>query len=234
MQRLDKIIALQLNISRSDAKSDIRKGFVTLNGERVYEPSKGVDLPNDRLGYKGQPLFYKEHVYIIMNKPMGVLSASSDKSRKTVVDLVPDRLKRKNLFPAGRLDKDTTGLIIITDDGDFAHKIISPKKNVFKTYKAELDGAVSDDMIKIFADGVVLADGTLCKPAILRPLPENSAEIKISEGRYHQIKRMFGAVGLGVNTLERRAIGGLTLPPELGYGECRELSDTEIAAIYVD
>ncbi len=167
-----------------------------------------------------------------MNKPKGVLSASTDKKKQTVVDLVPESLKRNNLFPVGRLDKDTTGLLIITDDGEFAHNAISPKKEVFKTYEATLDGKVTEEMVESFSKGVVLADGTVCKKAYLKPLGNNRAEIKISEGKYHQIKRMFGTVGLGVNELCRTGFGTLSLPCDLTEGECKELSSREIQEIF--
>ncbi len=232
LQRLDKIIASQLNISRSIARTDIKRGKVTVNGIILRDVSAQIDPQNTEISYNGQPISYKKFIYILMNKPKGVLSASNDKSRETVVDLVPETLKRQNLFPVGRLDKDTTGLIIITDDGDFAHRVISPKKNILKTYLASLDGAVTDEMTEIFAKGVVLADGTVCKKAILTPLQNNKAIIKISEGKYHQIKRMFGTVGLGVNELHRMAIGGLTLPSDLNFGQSRELNVGEIEALF--
>ncbi len=232
MQRLDKIISSQLNISRSVARNDIRIGKVFVDGELIRDPSFQADPERSFIKYCGRPVCYKEYVYILMNKPKGVLSASEDKKRETVVDLVPDELRRGGLAPVGRLDKDTTGLLIITDDGEFAHNVISPKKNVVKTYKVELDGPVTQEMAELFEKGVVLADGTKCRPAVLRDLGENTAEIKISEGKYHQIKRMFGVVGLGVNQLERVALGGLALPEELAVGECRELSKSELEQIF--
>ena len=234
MQRLDKIISSQLNISRSISRTDIRRGKVTVNGDTVRDPALQFNPDSDEITSLGQPLTYKKHIDIRMNKPRGVLSASTDKSRETVVDLVNEDLKRNNLFPVGRLDKDTTGLLIITDDGDFAHKVISPKKNIPKTYIAELDGAVTTEMIEIFANGVVLADGTVCRKAELTPLDSTHAIIKITEGKYHQIKRMFGTVGLGVNGLHRMALGGLELPEDLDFGDNRELTINELEAIFVN
>lgn len=234
LQRLDKIISSQLNISRSIARQDIRVGKVFVDGALIRDPSFQADAENSLIKYCGQPVVYKKNIYIIMNKPKGILSASEDKSRKTVVDLVPEPLKRHELFPVGRLDKDTTGLLIITDDGDFAHNVISPKKNVIKTYRVTLDGDLNEAMIGIFKSGVVLADGTHCRPAELKILSRNIAEIKISEGKYHQIKRMFGTVGLGVEELERTALGNLQLPPDLMSGECRELESWEIKCIFCD
>ncbi len=232
MQRLDKIISSQLNISRSIARTDIRVGKVFVDGQLIRDPSFQVDAEKSFIKHCGQAVGYKKYIYIMMNKPQGVLSASEDKSRETVVDLVPENLRRQNLFPVGRLDKDTTGLLIITDDGDFAHRVISPKKNVWKTYVATLDGEVTEPMCKAFSEGVVLADGKKCRPAELRALTGNRAEIKISEGKYHQIKRMFGTVGLGVNALERTALGGLVLSQGLAKGECRELTKEELSAIF--
>lgn len=232
LKRLDKIISSQFNISRSITKAIIHRGKVKIDGQVVRDPSLQIDVDKACIEYKGQVLSYKEHIYIIMNKPKGVLSASEDKKRETVVDLVPPELSRQGLFPVGRLDRDTTGLLLITDDGDFAHRVISPKKNMFKTYKVVLDGEVTADMAERFKEGIVLADGTRCRSAVLKKLCENTAEIKISEGKYHQIKRMFGVVGLGVNELERTALGGLELPSDLDLGECRELTVDEKNQIF--
>ncbi len=229
--RFDKIIANQFNISRKDARIAIKRGKGMVDGKVVRDFGALVDTDSEII-FSGQALEYKKFIYILMNKPKGVLSASNDKSRKTVVDLVPPEFKRQGLFPVGRLDKDTTGLLIITDDGDFAHRAIAPNKNVFKTYEVTLDGKVTEEMVPKFREGIVLADGTLCKSAILKPLGENKAEVMISEGKYHQIKRMFGTVGLGVNELKRRAIGGLELPFSLGEGECILLSEQEIQSIF--
>ncbi|MBQ4118847.1 MAG: pseudouridine synthase [Clostridia bacterium] len=229
--RLDKIIANQFNVSRKDARIGIKQGKATVNGATIRDFSLIVDTENE-ITFGGQAMDYKEYIYILMNKPKGVLSATNDKSQKTVVDLVPSRWRRLGLFPVGRLDKDTTGLLIITDDGDFAHKAIAPNKNIYKTYEVTLDGAVTEEMVEAFKNGVTLADGTLCKKAILTPISENKAEIKISEGKYHQIKRMFGTVGLGVDELKRTALGGLKLPQDLATGGCRLLSDNEISLIF--
>lgn len=230
-QRFDKIISSQFNISRKDARIAIRKGKGLVDGQVIKDPSAQV-LPQAKIVFGGQTLEYKEYIYILMNKPKGVISASSDRNKQTVVDLVPQELKRNNLFPVGRLDKDTTGLLIITDDGEFAHNAISPKKDVLKTYIATLDGEVTEEMVNIFSQGVVLADGTVCKKAYLKPIGKNKAEIKIGEGKYHQIKRMFGVVGLGVNELCRTGFGALVLPDDLSEGDCRELETWKIKAMF--
>ena len=227
-QRLDKFISNQLILSRSVVRTGIQRGLALVNGSVVRDTAFGIDAQNDRIIYNGAEISYKEYVYILMNKPMGVLSASNDKSRKTVVDLVPQEIKRQDLFPVGRLDKDTTGLLIITDDGVFAHNCISPKKAIEKGYIATLDGNIDNEMIEKFKSGVLLADGTRCKPAKLEYISDNVARIIITEGKYHQIKRMFGTVGLGVNALHRESIGGLHLPDNLTEGECIEMTKPQL------
>ncbi len=227
-QRLDKFISNQLIISRSIVRKGIFKGLAEVNGSVVRDISFSIDSENDTIVYDGQKIGYKEYVYILMNKPQGVLSAATDKSRETVVDLVPQHIKRQDLFPVGRLDKDTTGLLLITDDGVFAHNCISPKKAISKSYIATLDGDIDDQMIQSFKSGVILADGTKCKSAELERIDENIARIIITEGKYHQIKRMFGTVGLGVNALHREAIGGLKLPENLKEGECVEMTKEQL------
>ncbi len=230
-QRLDKFISNQLIISRSVVRKGIFKGFAAVNGSVVRDIAFSVDTEKDLIVYDGQQIGYKEYVYILMNKPKGVLSAATDKSCETVVDLVPENIKRQGLFPVGRLDKDTTGLLLITDDGIFAHNCISPKKAVSKSYIVTLDGDINDDMIKSFKEGITLADGTICKSAILERVSNNVARIIITEGKYHQIKRMFGTVGLGVNDLHRESIGGLTLPDNLKCGECIEMTKQELETV---
>ena len=233
-QRLDKIISSQFNMSRSIARKVIRYGRVTVDGKIIHDPSFAADPQKNAIEFRGQALEFKEHIYLLLNKPKGVLSASEDKKRETVVDLVPPELKRKGLFPVGRLDRDTTGFLIITDDGDFSHQVLSPKKSIYKTYRVTLDGEINDEIIQKFADGITLADGTKCRPAILKTIEKNYVEIKITEGRYHQIKRMFGTVNLGVNELERIALGNLFLPENLPVGSCRELSKDELRQIFVN
>lgn len=221
--RLEKFVSSQLNISRKEAAFNIKRGLVCVNNVVIKDRAYSVDAHIDEIKCNGQVVKYKKFVYILMNKPKGVLSASNDKKQKTVIDLVPLNLRRPNLFPAGRLDKDTTGLLIITDDGDFGHKVISPKSEIPKTYIADLDGDITSEMIDIFKDGVILADGYICKPASLERISENKARITITEGKYHQIKRMFGTVNLGVNSLHRESIGGLILPKDLNFGESVEI-----------
>ena len=224
-QRLDKFLSGQNNLSRSEARTIIRRGMVTVNSIIVRDFGQLILPETDKVSYKGQDITYRKHVYILMNKPAGVLSASNDKSRQTVVDLVPPHLKRNGLFPVGRLDRDTTGMLFITDDGDFAHKIISPKSGITKSYIAELDGTVTEEMVEKFKTGVTLADGSLCRPAKLEPLTSNTARLILCEGKYHEVKRMFGTVGLGVNKLHRESIGELVLPKDLNIGDCVEMPE---------
>ncbi len=229
--RLDKFVSVALNLSRADTKRLIRDGKITVDGLCVKKGDFKVDTQMMTVKHGLQKLEYKEFVYILMNKPTGILSASNDKRAKTVVDIIPDRLRREGLFPVGRLDKDTTGFLIITNDGDFAHKVISPKSNIEKVYHVELDGEITDEMIEAFKSGVVLADGTQCMSAKLERAGDQSALITIREGKYHQVKRMFGTVGLGVNKLHRNSIGGLSLPENLEAGECIELTEEELQKI---
>ena len=231
-ERLDKIIASQLNISRKDARTGIRRGMARVDGEAVKAPDFQVKPGEDIIEYGGNRLSYKKYIYIVMNKPAGVLSASEDRNRQTVTDLVPDGLKRKGLFPVGRLDRDTTGLLIITDDGDFAHRVLAPSKSIYKTYRAVLDGDITEETLGIFSREITLADGTVCRRAYLKRLDRRTAEIKICEGRYHQIKRMFGVAGLGVCRLERLAIGDFRLPDNLKPGECAEFHKNELEPIF--
>lgn len=224
-QRLDRFLSAQTSLSRSEARTVIRRGRVSVNGAVMRDFGLQILPETDKIALDGQSIKYRKYMYILMNKPAGVLSASNDKSRETVVDLVPPELYRNGLFPVGRLDRDTTGMLIITDDGDFAHRIISPKSRISKTYIAGLDGAVTEDMVRRFREGVTLADGTACRPAILEPMEGNFARITLCEGKYHEVKRMFGTVGLGVNSLHRESIGELLLPREMAEAECVEMPE---------
>ena len=232
--RLDKFISSQLNISRKDARAAILRGRAAVDGTTVRAADFKIDENADSVTFDGQALSYKKHIYIIMNKPRGVLSASDDKRQPTVIDIIPEKLRRNGLFPVGRLDKDTTGLLIITDDGDFAHRVLSPKKEIFKTYIAVLDGEITPDMPEKFLNGIVVADGPKCRRAVLRRVDKNTAEIKICEGKFHQIKRMFGTVGLGVNALERTAVGNFYLPEDLPQGACSETDSEALESIFSD
>lgn len=233
MERLVKIIASQGKYSRSEVKKLVKAGLVTLNGEKVKSADVKADVEKDNIAVDGENISYKKHIYIMLNKPQGVVSATDDPVHKTVIDLVPPELFRKGLFPAGRLDGDTTGFVLITDDGDFAHRILSPKNHIMKTYHATLDHSLTDDDIKKFTGGIELRDGTLCLEAQVKMLTDEPpvAEVKIHEGKYHQIKRMFAALGNRVVALKRVKMGGLDLDKSLKEGECREITAQELEFI---
>lgn len=232
MERIDKIVAVSLNISRKEAAQLIRHKQITANGICVKSINDRFDEYNTELCYMGKELHYSKYVYIMMNKPKGVISASEGSSCKTVIDILPDDMKRKKLFPAGRLDKDTTGFMLITDDGEFAHRILSPKNHIPKTYIATLDKAIDDKVIEQFAKGVELKDD-ICMPAEL--VYENEertiCRVTIRQGMYHQIKRMFAKYGAAVTELKRIKMGSLLLDDKLSEGECRYITQSELELI---
>ncbi len=231
--RIDKFLSSQLNISRSDAKKLLRKKVVTVNGSVTIKGEFQFDSVKDTVAVYGKTVEYKEFIYIMLNKPKGVVSATEDSADVTVIDILPENLKRNGLFPAGRLDKNTTGFVLITDNGAFAHDILSPSHHVPKTYIVDVEREVSGEEFRRFNEGMLIGD-ELFKPAQLRFLeknPDNNAfryEIVIIEGRYHQIKRMFGSTGNPVIELERIAIGRLPLDRELKAGEAKELTEADI------
>ena len=232
MERLDKIIAGATGESRKTARGMILRGRVSVNEKVSGDIGLKVDVNKDCILLDGQPINYKKFVYIMINKPEGVLSASDDKSRTTVVDLVRERYPREGLFPVGRLDKNTTGLLIVTDDGDFGHKVISPKSNIEKEYVVGLDKPISDIDIEMLEKGVTLVDGTVCRPAKVTLLDSReTVSMVITEGKYHEVKRMLGTVDIGVNTLKRVRIGQLRLDDNLHKGEYRELTAEELALV---
>ena len=235
-QRLDKFIASQGTLSRSDATRLVRRGRVTVNGAVCRDAAFKIEEADVVVAVDGTPIVYQKFVYLMMNKPAGILCVSRDPKVKTVVDLLPPEQQRKGLFPAGRLDKDTVGLVILTDAGDFAHRMLAPKKAVAKCYHVRLDGPLSDEDVAAFREGIVLADGTLCRPASLKILEDGNeplAEVVITEGRYHQIKRMFGVRDRGVNWLKRVSIGRLQLDTRLKEGESRYLTADELSKLFV-
>ena len=233
-ERIDKLIASQGLLSRNDVKTMVKRGEVSVNGVVIKDSSVKVSYEDD-IVVNGKHLKQTEFTYIMLNKPKGVVSASEDKRDKTVVDILPDELKRKNLFPAGRLDKDTTGFCLITDDGDFAHRILSPSRHVDKTYVATVDKYIDfENARKAFKDGIVLADGTVLLSADLELLSDDdnqSFKVVIKEGKYHQVKRMFASLGTTVIELKRISIGGLALDDNLEEGEARLLTAEELSKI---
>lgn len=227
------MIASQGKYSRSDVKRLARNGEITVNGKAVSDCGIKVDPEKDSISVCGEVFGYSRFVYIMLNKPEGVVSASRSPGEKTVVDLVPEELYRDGLFPAGRLDKDTTGFVLITDDGAFAHEILSPKKHIEKTYIAVLDRPIGEAELEKFRSGITLADGYECLPAGIKVMSDDglTVEIKLREGKYHQIKRMAAACGSHVNKLHRVSMGGLELDRRLKPGECRLIEDEELIKI---
>lgn len=234
LQRLDKLIASQGRFSRREVQELIKNGAVKVNGITVRDRGAKSDDEKDIICVNGEQLDFQRFVYIMLNKPKGVVSATNDKNEKTVIDLVPKEFKGRNLFPAGRLDITTTGFVLVTDDGDFAHRILSPKNHIEKTYEARLAESVTEGQLEAVRNGIELKDGTKCLPAKVTVLADGEkplVEIKICEGKYHQIKRMFAAAGNGVIELKRTQMGGLTLDVSLKEGECRLLDAHEVQKI---
>lgn len=215
----------------------MKDGLVAVNGTAVHDVAFKADVERDEISVRGKPIRNRRHIYIMLNKPAGVISASrgAGDTRKTVTDLVPVQMRRQGLFPAGRLDADSTGFVLITDDGDFAHRILSPSSHVEKTYVVTLSRPVDmPSYAKAFSDGVTLADGTRLLSADIKMISDGdmpTAEVVLREGKYHQIKRMFAALGNHVQQLKRTKIGGLELDAFLTEGECRELTDEEKSKI---
>ncbi len=230
MERLDKIISSQTTYSRKDVKNLVRQKRVLVNGNLVEKSDFKIDPTRDKITIDNEALSNQEYVYLILNKPKGYISATEDRTQPTVLDLVPEKYHHRDLFPAGRLDKDTTGLMIITDDGHFAHDILSPRKHVKKTYKVQTDIPMTKEMVDGFKAGVQLSDGE-CKSAHLELIGEEEGIVILTEGRYHQIKRMFGCFKAKVIELERLGMGNLYLPKDLKQGVCRELTLEELAQI---
>ena len=227
MERLDKVISEQTEYSRKDIKKLVSSKRVTLNGDVVLKSDIKVDINKDKISIDGKEICYQKNVYLILNKPMGYISATEDRSQKTVLDLIDSKYNHREMFPAGRLDKDTTGMMIITDDGNFAHNILSPKKHIKKIYEVTIDIPVNEEMRKGFEEGIDLNDGK-CKTASLEKIGEYEAKVTLTEGRYHQIKRMFGCFGAKVIKLHRICMGSLYLPEDLEEGKSRELTEEEL------
>lgn len=230
LKRIDRILSEQTNYSRKEIKKLVSKGLVLVNECVVRRSDEKYDEDNISIKINGEDVSVNKHFYLLLNKPKGYVSATVSDSDKTVIDLVPNKYKTRTLFPAGRLDKDTTGLMLITDDGVFAHNILSPKKHIKKIYEVVIDKDVSDEMINGFKDGVKLNDGE-CKSALLEKVDTNKCLVTLTEGRYHQIKRMFGCYKAKVLELKRICMGELYLPTNLAVGEVREVSDEELIKI---
>ena len=230
--RLDKLIADSGKASRREAKELVKAGRVRIDQRIASSADQKLDTDVSTVYIDGVPLDYKKNRYIMMNKPNGVLSATEDAGQETVIDMLPQELRRQELFPVGRLDKDTTGLLLLTNDGAFSHSIITPKKHVAKLYRAAVTGILDEADIAAFEEGIVLGDGTHCMPAKLEIERPSVGLVTVFEGKYHQVKRMFAARGKHVTALHRLSIGGLSLDPALKPGQFRELTEAEKKKIF--
>ena len=226
--RLDQLLAARGAGSRKEVSALVRAGLVCVNGEVVRRAERKIDPARDCVTLRGEAVDLREHVYIMLHKPQGVVSASRDAKDATVLDLLPQKLRRRGLFPVGRLDKDTTGLLLITDDGALLHTLLSPRRHVPKVYLVTLKAPATQSDAAAFAAGLVLSDGEICLPAELIPLEGNMARVVLHEGKFHQVKRMFAKLGNEVLVLHRESMGGLSLDESLAPGACRELSEKEL------
>jgi 16S rRNA pseudouridine516 synthase len=231
--RLDNFLTKALSISRSEATKLIKDKKILVNDNITTKKDTYIDEQKDVIKYNNEIITYKEFIYIMLNKPKGYLSATRDKNEKTVIDLID--IKRE-IFPVGRLDKDTEGLMLLTNNGKYAHFLTSPNHHVEKKYYVELENEIKDEDINLFCNGLEIRDGKdelyITKQAKLDKLTSNSCYVYITEGKFHQIKRMFGVIGLGVNKLHRVSIGKLVLPDDLPEGQSRELTEQEIRKIW--
>lgn len=231
-ERLDKLLSSTGLWSRKEVKDMVRQGRVLAEGVPVRRPEEKYDPMTDRIQVDGETVDCAPFVYVMMNKPAGLLSATEDKNQKTVLDLLPQHLRRRGLFPVGRLDKDTTGLLLLTDDGSLAHELLSPKKHVDKVYLARVEGRVDASDTAALGAGMVLGDGLHCLPAGLEPLGDGSScLVTLREGKYHQVKRMLAARGKPVLALKRLSMGPLELDRELEAGGWRMLAPEELEAL---
>ena len=230
--RLDKFLADLGISSRKEIRGMIRSGRVQVNGECVRQADIHVDTEKDDIRLDGGILQYRKYRYFAMDKPTGVVTASEDRRQRTVLDLLPQNLKNLGLFPVGRLDKDTSGLLLLTNDGEFAHRVISPKAGIEKKYYAVTEGTPDDTDVTVFQNGLVLRDGLHCLPAQLEVSGENSCLVTVREGKYHQVRRMLAAVGKPVLELRRLSVGALRIDDlEFENGIC-ELSQQQLDAVF--
>ncbi|KUP05543.1 pseudouridine synthase [Bacillus coahuilensis p1.1.43] len=229
--RIDKLLANMGYGSRKEVKSLLKSGNVVVNGTGCKDGKQHVNPSQDEVFVHGEKVVYREFIYLLMNKPQGVISATEDLRDETVIDLLEPDHRVFNPFPVGRLDKDTEGLLIITNDGQLSHQLLSPKKHVPKTYYAEVKGVVTEEDVEAFSEGVTLDDGYHTKPGdlvILSSGEMSEIELTITEGKFHQVKRMFESVGKKVVYLQRIKMGPILLDENLELGEYRELSQEEI------
>ena len=233
MERLDKLIAATGRFSRREVKALVRSGRVTVDGRPAARPEEKADPETACIAVDGEQILWRRATYIMMNKPAGLLSATRDgRGDGTVLDLLPPELRRQGLFPVGRLDKDSEGLLLLTNDGDLAHRLLSPKYHVDKVYYIRTDAPLTEEDRAAFAGGVLLADGTECLPAGLEPLGDGrEALVTLHEGKFHQIKRMIASRGAAVCQLKRLSMGTLVLDEGLRPGGFRLLTNEEVMKI---
>lgn len=231
MERLDKILANTGRWSRKEVRELVRAGRVTVDGVTARAPDEKYD-PAAQFTVDGAPISGERMLYLMLHKPAGLVSATEDPRQPTVLELLPDHLKRVGLFPAGRLDKDTEGLLLLTNDGPMAHRLLAPRRHVDKTYFVQVDGVLDQSDTAAFEKGMTLGDGLVCMPAGLQLLKErDTALVTLREGKYHQIKRMLACRGKPVRYLKRLTMGPLTLDPNLKRGDWRPLTQAELAAL---
>ncbi|HIZ94708.1 pseudouridine synthase [Flavonifractor sp. An112] len=231
MERLDKILANTGRWSRKEVRELVRAGRVTVNGVPVHSPEEKWD-PAAEFAVDGVSVSGERMVYLMLHKPAGLVSATEDPKQPTVLELLPDHLKRVGLFPAGRLDKDTEGLLLLTNDGVLAHRLLAPRRHVDKTYFVQVEGQLDETDVEAFSTGMTLGDGLVCMPAGLEVLGQpDTAIVTLREGKYHQIKRMLASRGKPVRYLKRLTMGPLKLDPALKRGEWRPLTEEEMAAL---
>ena len=229
--RLDKLLSECGVASRKEIRQLIRSGRVSVDGAAAASPEMKLDPYKALVCLDGTKIEYAKYHYYMMNKPAGVLSATDDGRQKTVLDLVTPEMRKIGLFPVGRLDKDTTGLLILTNDGEFAHRVISPRSGIVKVYHARTEAPVDEADITAFKEGLTLGDGTKCLPAGLKRLPDGSCLVEVMEGKYHQVKRMLASRGKPVTELKRLSIGGLKLDKALLPGDFRALEENELCSV---
>ena len=232
MERLDKVLAGTGRWSRREVKLLVRQGLVRLNGAAAVSAEEKCDPETAVITVNGETVVLRRFTYVLLHKPGGVLTATEDRRQETVMELLPQELRRVGLAPVGRLDKDTEGLLLLTNDGELTHRLLSPKYHVDKRYFARVDGHLTAAHTEAFAKGMTLGDGLKCLPARLEILPDNGCIVTVREGKFHQVKRMLVSCGAPVVYLKRLSMGPLVLGDELGRGEHRMLREEEVAALY--
>ena len=232
MERLDKVLAGTGRWSRREVKLLVRQGLVRLNGAAAGSAEEKCDPETAVITVNGETVVLRRFTYVLLHKPGVVLTATEDRRQETVMELLPQELRRVGLAPVGRLDKDTEGLLLLTNDGELTHRLLSPKYHVDKRYFARVDGHLTAAHTETFAKGMTLGDGLKCLPARLEILPDNGCIVTVREGKFHQVKRMLASCGAPVVYLKRLSMGPLVLGDELGRGEHRMLREEEVAALY--